>query len=175
MGENRLLSTLQVAHDLPLLRGGNAHPAAPRERSDQLSERVQRLLVKSLYAQPSSLAIGAIATVAAAGVSAWIADLPELYIAAAILAIIAIARMIAALGMSPDSSDNSTATLELVYEIGAFSFALTLGCTAAFTILIGTQTQVEVLMVANALGYGIGVSARNAGRLTIAIGQLAMS
>ena len=43
-------------------------------------------------------------------------------------------------------------------------FALALGMTAAFTIVLGTQTEVEVLMIANALGYGIGVSARNAGR-----------
>ena len=144
-------------------------------RSDQLSERVRRMLVNTLYAQPSSLAIGALATVAAAVVSAWIANLPELYVAAAILGLIATARIVAALGMSPDSDNSSTATLELVYEIGAFSYALALGCTAAFTVLIDTRTEVEVLLVANAVGYGIGVSARNAGRLTIAIGQLALS
>ncbi len=144
-------------------------------RSDQLSERVRRILVTTLYAQPSSLTIGALATVCAASVSAWIADLPELYAAAVVLAIIATARIIAALGLSPDSDGNSTAKLELVYEIGAFSFALALGCTAAYVVWIGTSTQVEVLMVANALGYGIGVSARNAGRLTIAMGQLGLT
>ncbi len=145
---------------------------APHARSDQLSERVRRMLVSTLYAQPSSLAIGALATVAAAVVSAWIADLPELYVAAFVLGLIAAARVTAALGMSPDSESSSTASLELVYEIGAFSYALALGCTAAFTIIVNTNTEVEVLMVANAVGYGIGVSARNAGRLTIAIGQL---
>lgn len=150
-------------------------PADRLERSDQLSERVRRILVTRLYTQPSSLAIGALATVSAACVSAWIADLPELWIAAAVLSVIAIARIFAALGLSPDSDGNSTTTLEVVYEIGAFSFALALGLTAAFTIVVGTETQVEVLMVANALGYGIGVSARNAGRLTIAIGQLGLS
>ena len=133
------------------------------------------MLVTTLYAQPSSLAIGALATVSAACVSAWIADMPQLWVAAALLGLIAVARITAALGLSPDSEGNSTATLEMVYEIGAFSFALALGCTAAYTILVQSQTEVEVLMVANALGYGIGVSARNAGRLTIAIGQLALS
>ena len=133
------------------------------------------MLVTTLYAQPSSLAIGALATVSAACVSAWIAGMPQLWVAAALLGLIAVARITAALGLSPDSEGNSTATLEMVYEIGAFSFALALGCTAAYTILVQSQTEVEVLMVANALGYGIGVSARNAGRLTIAIGQLALS
>lgn len=150
-------------------------PFGGRERSDQLSERVRRILVQSLYAQPSSLAIGAMCTVGAAIVSAWIANLPELYVAAIVLAIIAVARVVAALGLSANAEGNSTAKLELVYEIGAFSFALALGLTAAFTIYEGTMTEVEVLMVANALGYGIGVSARNAGRLNIAFGQLALS
>ncbi len=176
MGESRFLSKLRAPSRAPLLGARGAQDGTTRrERSDQLSERVQRMLVTSLYAQPSSLAIGAIATVSAAGVSAWISGMTELYVATAILMIIAVARITAALGISPDSEDNSTASLEFIYEIGAFSFALALGCTAAFTILVGMQTQVEVLMVANALGYGIGVSARNAGRLTISIGQLGLT
>ena len=162
MGAKRILTWLHT-------------PFGGRERSDQLSERVRRILVQSLYAQPSSLAIGAMCTVGAAIVSAWIAELPELYVAAVVLSIIAVARVVAALGLSAEAEGNSTAKLELVYEIGAFSFALALGLTAAFTIYVGTMTEVEVLMVANALGYGIGVSARNAGRLNIAFGQLALS
>jgi len=172
MGASRFFTAL--VH--PANRGsGTGQERISRERSDQLSERVRRMLVTTLYAQPSSLAIGALATVSAACVSAWIAGMPQLWVAAALLGLIAVARITAALGLSPDSEGNSTATLEMVYEIGAFSFALALGCTAAYTILVQSQTEVEVLMVANALGYGIGVSARNAGRLTIAIGQLALS
>ncbi|WP_369880347.1 putative bifunctional diguanylate cyclase/phosphodiesterase [Erythrobacter sp. KY5] len=146
-----------------------------RQSSDQLSERVRRLLVTTLYAQPSSLAIGALCIICAASVSAWIADMPELYVAAAVLTVIATARVAAALALDAEAEGNSTATLELVYEIGAFSFALALGCTAAFVIIDGSSTQVEVLMVCNAVGYGIGVSARNAGRLTIAMGQLCLT
>ncbi|MEO0906535.1 MAG: EAL domain-containing protein [Pseudomonadota bacterium] len=133
------------------------------------------MLVRSLYAQPSSLALGAACGIAASVVSAWISGIPELYIASIVLTIIAIARLTAALGLSAESEGNSTATLEFVYEIGAFSYALAIGSTAAMTILIGTHTEIEVLMVANALGYGIGVCTRNAGRLNIAIGQLGLS
>ncbi|WP_298334018.1 EAL domain-containing protein [uncultured Erythrobacter sp.] len=128
-----------------------------------------------MYSSPASLVTGAVATVGAASVAAWIADLSGLWIAAAVLAIIATIRVVAALRLSADSDGNSTAMLELAYEIGAFSFALALGTMAAYTILIDSSSQVQVLMVANALGYGIGVSARNAGRPTIAIGQLAFS
>ena len=148
--------------------------ATKLNRSDQLSERVRRMLVTTLYAQPSSLAIGALCTVMAASVSAYVSGLPELWVCALILALIAIARITMAFHLSPDSETTSTARLEFVYEVGAFSFALALGCTAAYTILVGSHI-VELLLVANALGYGIGVSARNAGRLTIAFGQLTMS
>ncbi|WP_255573764.1 bifunctional diguanylate cyclase/phosphodiesterase [Erythrobacter sp. SCSIO 43205] len=111
----------------------------------------------------------------AASVAAWVSALDGLWIAALALTLIASVRIIASLGLSPDDNNSSTTKLELTYEIGAFSFALALGITAAYTILAGAPAQVEVLMVANALGYGIGVSARNAGRPTIAIGQLAFS
>jgi len=131
--------------------------------------------VSSLYASPLSLVIGAITTVVAASVSAWVSQSSVMWVAAAVLAFIGTVRIVAALALSSNAEGNSTAMLELAYEVGAFSFALALGTTAAYTIFIGGPTQIEVLMVANALGYGIGVSARNAGRPTIAIGQLAFS
>ena len=146
-----------------------------RDRSDKLSARVRRILVRTLYTQPASLAIGAIATVAAAIVSAWYSGLPELYVGSAILGMIAVARVTAATGLSPDTSGTSTRQLELIYEIGAFSFAFVLGMFAAATIWLEAPTEVEVLMVANALCYGVGTAPRNAGRPTIAIGGLALS
>jgi len=170
MGANGLFKKLRAHEGATSSWGDSAH-----ERSDQLSERVRRILVQTLYAQPSSLALGALCTVSAASVSAWVANLPELYFAAIALAVIAMARVFAALSLAPEQRGISTATAEIIYEIGAFTFALTLGCTAAYTVLISTTTEVEVLMVANALGYGIGVSARNAGRMTIAVGQLALA
>ena len=122
-----------------------------------------------------SLVNGAVATVGAAAVAAWLSGLSGLWLAAVILTIIAAVRIVASLGLSPDDEDNSVTTLELTYEIGAFSFAFALGATAAYTILVDSSSQVQVLMVASALGYGVGVSARNAGRPTIAIGQLTFS
>ncbi len=145
-----------------------------RDRSDKLSARVRRVLVKSLYTQPSSLAIGAVTTVAAGCAAAWVEQLPELYIACAVLTVIATARVTAALGLSPDSNSTSTNMLELIYEVGAFSYAFVLGLMGAMTIWLGASAEVTVLMVANALCYGVGVAARNAGRPSIAIGQLTL-
>lgn len=131
--------------------------------------------MSTLYAGPLSLVIGAVTTVAAAGVAAWVSQSSGLWFAAFLLALVATARIIAARRLSKDSEGSSTAKLELAYEIGAFTFALVLGNTAAYAILVGSSSEVQVLMVANALGYGIGVSARNAGRPTIAIGQLMLT
>ncbi len=146
-----------------------------RARTDKVSARVRRLLVRTLYSQPLSLTVGAFTTVGAAAVAAYAANIPELHASCLILALIAFFRIIVALGLSPDKVGNSTTMLEMVYEVGAFSYALALGSMAAYTVWIGAETQVVVLLVANALCYGVGVCARNAGRLTIAVGQLCLS
>lgn len=146
-----------------------------RDRTDQVSERVRRLLVTTLYTQPTSLAIGAFNGIAATAVAAWVADLTILWIGCAVLTIIAVARVTAALGLSPDSDSTSTAMLEIIYEIGAFSYALAIGAIAAIAIWFEAPAEIEVLMIANATCYGVGVAARNAGRPTIAIGQLTLT
>lgn len=140
--------------------------------ADNLSARVRRTLVTSLYTQPTSLAIGAINGVASAGIAAWVSQQPSLYLGCVILTIIAVARVTAAYGLSPDTENRSPRQLELIYEIGAFSYALAIGAIAAMTIWYDASAAVEVLMVANALCYGVGICARNAGRPNIAFGQL---
>ncbi|TRD12838.1 EAL domain-containing protein [Erythrobacter insulae] len=140
-----------------------------------MSARVRRLLVKTLYTQPGSLAIGALNGVVATGIAAYVSGLPELWIGSVVLTIIAVARVTAALGLSPDSSDTSTQKLEIVYEVGALSYALVIGSVAGLAVWRGASAEVEVLLVANAVCYGVAVAARNAGRPTIAIGQLALS
>jgi len=147
----------------------------PQQTPDAASARVQGLLIKTLYAQPSSLAIGALATLAAAGVAAWVSDLTEFYICFAVLSVVALVRIAAAYALDPDSGRRSARTLEVFYEIGAFSYALALSALAALTLWLPTPADAKVLMVANALCYGVGVAARNAGRPTIAIGQLTLS
>ena len=132
------------------------------------------MLVKTLYTQPSSLAIGALNGVAATTVAAWLSGHSELLIGGLVLTIIAVARVTAALGLSPESKNTSTQKLELVYEVGAFSYALVLGAIAALTVWFESSAEVQLLMVANALCYGVGVAARNAGRPSIAIGQLTL-
>ncbi len=142
---------------------------------DPLTERVRRQLVANLYTQPSSLAVGAINGVIASMIAAYLAEDPFFNVGCVILMMIAIARVAIAFGLSPDDSDTSTQRLEVFYELGAFSYAATLGILAGASIGLEIGTAAEVLMMANAMGYGVGICARNAGRPFIAIGQLTLS
>jgi diguanylate cyclase (GGDEF)-like protein len=145
-----------------------------QKRTDNVSERVRRTLVKTLYTQPSSLAIGGLCGIAATAAAAWIDDLPILYVLSGVLTVIVVARVTAALGMSPDNTSTSTQKLEIVYELGAFSYAFVLGLTAAITLLNDAGQGVQAMMAANALCYGVGICARNAGRPKLAMGQLGL-
>lgn len=147
--------------------------AVARDPGDAaLSANVRRALVATLYAQPTSLALGAASGVFATAVAAYIANLPILNYGCILLSLIAIARTMAAFGLASDQAARSTRQLEVIYEIGALSYALVMGTIAAITMLYEVHRAVEVLMVSCALGYGIGLCARNAGRPAIALRQL---
>lgn len=130
--------------------------------------------MRTLYTQPTTLAIGAINGIVSTGIAAWVSGQPVLFTICVMLSVVAIARVAAAFGLSPDDEDRSTRQLELVYEIGALTYAFLIGFAAAITILLDVGAAVEVLMTANALCYGVGICARNAGRPTIALGQLGL-
>ncbi|WP_209347952.1 EAL domain-containing protein [Pontixanthobacter sp. CEM42] len=144
-------------------------------RTDALSERVRRTLVRTLYTQPTSLAIGAINGIVSSAIAAYVSGEPTLLYACVVLSVIAVARVIAALGLSPDDEGNTTRQLEVIYEIGAFSYAFLIGTIAATTLVLDVGAPVEVLMIANATCYGVGICARNAGRPAIALGQLTLT
>src|SRR3546814_3437633 len=79
------------------------------------------------------------------------------------LTLIAAARIVTALKLGREEGETSTRKLEIVYEMGAFSYALVFGMIAAATVVLDAPADVEVLMVANALCYGVAICARNAG------------
>lgn len=143
-------------------------------RNDALSERVRRMLVRTLYTQPASLAIGAFTGSVGAWVAAYVSGKTEIVILSALLSVIAIARVAGALSLARDDGSRSTRLLEFFYEAGAFSYALVLGVTAAIALLIRAGPQVEILLMASALCYGVAICARNAGRPVIAMGQLSL-
>lgn len=142
---------------------------------DTISDRVRRILVRSLYTQPTSLAIGALNGIVSTSIAAWMIRDPLFVGFVIVFGLTGIARFLMASRLSTDSSTNTTRKLELLYEAGAFTYAFLYGAIAALTLLFHPPAEVQILVVANAIGYGIGVSARNAGAPVIANGQLALT
>jgi diguanylate cyclase (GGDEF)-like protein len=143
-------------------------------RTSALDDRVRRTLVESLYANPLSLFIGALCGVFTSGFAAWAAQSSEIAQASVVLSVIGLARVVIAYAL-PRTGDRDAGTLELLFEVGAFSFAFVTGLVAALTVYHDAPIVAQLLTVANSIAYGVGIAARNAGRPAIAIGQLFLS
>lgn len=140
-----------------------------------VDDRVRALLLGTLYTQPTSLAIGAINGVASSLIAAHITGSHLLAKAAALLTVIAAARVIVAFSYTRQIRPENARLWETAYEIGAFSYAAMIGLIAGLSIWQEVDGHIQVMTVAVALCYGTGIAARNAGRPNIAIGQLFLS
>ena len=140
--------------------------------TNALNGRVRQTLVVSLYTHPSSLAMGAACGVGTSLIAAWLSRDVAIVAATILLATIAVFRVGAAVYLLRRTERHDIRQLELIYETGAWSYAFVLGMIAALTVTEGVDPELQLLMVGNAIGYGVGISARNAGRPLIAIGQL---
>ena len=136
---------------------------------------MRRKLVETLYTQPTSLAAGAFAGVACTGTAIALSDSVAIMAVGSLLIVTAIARLALAIWLAPDTRRRDARSLEIAYEIGAFTYAFLAGLVAALSIYIGVGGPIETLTVTYALVYGVGISARNAGRPVIAVGQLLLS
>ena len=142
-------------------------------RTNALDDRVRKTLVDTLYMQPANLAIGAITGVLCSLVAASYTPDPVFFQIALLLSGVAIARIVMAL-MLPRLRNRDTRRLELLYELGAFTYSAILGVFAAMTVSYDLPATAQLLMVAYAIGYGTGIAARNAGRPSISIGQMVL-
>ncbi len=142
--------------------------------TDPLSENARDALVRSLYDRRIALAMGALNCTMASTVIAFLSNEPLLYSLAFLLSSIAILRIINARHLAKRPDDIDPAQLEFAYKFGAFSFSLVLGAIAAAAIAMDIGAMAQVLIISNALGYGIGICAHNAARPGIALGQLTL-
>jgi len=143
-------------------------------RTNALDDRVRRILVETLYANPWTVSIGSGGGIATTCVAAWIAQETAITIAAAILSTIAAARIIGAYVL-PKRKNLDALPLELMFEIGAFSYSFMVGIVASLTVFYDAPVVAQLMTVCNATCYGVGIAARNAGRPPIAIGQLVLA
>ena len=118
--------------------------------------------------------VGALCGVLMAWSAAIQAGDPRLVVSAAILTAVAVMRM----GMAyllPRLKSFDKSALEFLFEVGAFAYAGMCGLIAAQCIVFNVQSSVQTLTVANAIGYGVAMASRNAGRPFIANGQLVLA
>jgi diguanylate cyclase (GGDEF)-like protein len=139
-----------------------------------LEDRIRRTLVLSLYAQLSSLIIGATFGILTAWVGALAAGNAAMTLSAVALTSVAVIRVAMACAI-PRLQRRNIHALEISYILGAFTYAGLSGWLAAQTLLEPMAAGVRVLVVGNAVAYVVGVAARNAGRPVIAIGQIAFA
>jgi diguanylate cyclase (GGDEF)-like protein len=145
-----------------------------REGADPLTDSAHAALVRSLYHRRTALAMGAVNGAMASTVVAFLSDNSLLYSLAFLLSSIAILRIVNARHLAKRPEDIDPRHLELTYKFGAFAYALVLGLVASATIALDIGAMAQVLMITNAVGYGIGICAHNAARPTIALGQLTL-
>ena len=143
-------------------------------RTNALDDRVRKILVDTLYAQPSSLAIGMACGIATCMAAAYEAQRVELTRAAIVVSVIAAIRVVIGVVL-PRIRDLSARWMELAYESGAFLYSTGMGVLASMTILMDVTPVAQLLTVCNAVGYATGIAARNAGRPFLAIGQMTLT
>lgn len=139
---------------------------------------IRRSLVESLYASPTSLAIGALSGFLLSIAIAHISHDPVMTGCAIIISLIAVLRTISAIfyyRKLKAGIANADRRWELIYELGAWGFAGMLGVLALVTLLRTTDSAIHLLSVSLATGYGAGIAGRNAGRVKIALGQTSLA
>ena len=142
--------------------------------ADALDDRVRRILVDSLYTQPTSLALAAMCGVGTSAITAYIAQNPLITATSLALALVACVRVLMAFAVCHIQTSNPQ-RLEALYELGAFSYSITIGILGAQVIYFNAPPTAQLLMLTNTIGYAVGIAARNAGRPAIAIGQLVLT
>lgn len=144
----------------------------------QQSAEVQANLVKSLYASPASLMIGAVAGGALGLVIAWHARMTAITVITVLICLVGLSRSISSVYFQRQLAHQDGPTQPiwgLAYELGAWCYAALLGILSFATLLLSHDAKLHVLAVCLVASYSGGISGRNAGRIHVAVGQTCFS
>ncbi|PSJ38393.1 putative bifunctional diguanylate cyclase/phosphodiesterase [Allosphingosinicella deserti] len=142
-----------------------------------VANEVRRALVDTLYTSSTSLGTGAVGGAAVAAAIAFDTGDPWLRAIAVAVPLTGALRMIHTVFLHPKQTDGAaqSARSEVVYEFGAFAYALLLGIMAFTTLMRSDDALHHLLAAVTTSGYAAGICGRNAGRPAIAIGQLTLA
>ncbi|WP_296676350.1 EAL domain-containing protein [Novosphingobium sp.] len=137
-------------------------------RTNAIDDRVRRTLVANLYTHPGTLFTGAANGIIAALIAASYSNVNVIFDTAVALSAIGALRVTMALAL-PWLVGRDTAWLERIYQLGAFSYCLVVGVLGGMTVEYDLPGPAQMLIICYAIGYGSGMSSRNAGRPAIAV------
>ena len=143
-------------------------------RTNAIDDRVRKILVANLYTKPGTLLTGAANGILAALIAASYTTIPVIFETAVILSMIGVLRVVMAV-MLPRLIRRDVKWLELLYELGAFSYCFAVGVLGGMTIYFDLPAAAQLLVTCYAIGYGSGMSSRNAGRPMIAVGGMVLT
>jgi diguanylate cyclase (GGDEF)-like protein len=136
-------------------------------------------LVRALYSTPKSIAGASIAAALIVGTSAIISGDPYYFAILAGFVIVGAGRSASIMlyrRSNYDPNDHGTTKRwELIALLGAYAFAALVGLTGAYTLMMHSDTELEILVSGCVLGYIAGISSRNAARPIISIGQITLT
>lgn len=143
-----------------------------------LATEVRRLLVDTLFASPTTLAVGALAGSLISTVIGWSSRDPVLIYLASAISLVGALRVASATlyrDMTEETRLTRARAWERLYEYGAWLFAALLGLMTFLTLTRTADQGLHLLAGVTTTGYAAGISGRNAGRPTTALGQLMLA
>jgi diguanylate cyclase (GGDEF)-like protein len=137
-----------------------------------LEGEVRAALVETLFASQRSLIIGALTGGAIALLVAQaVADI-GLWICAGLVVLVGGLRIVASLRSTRPALASAR---ESGFRVGAWFYSGALGLFGCATLIRAQDPTLHLLAVATVIGYAAGIASRNAGRPTIAIGQVVLA
>jgi diguanylate cyclase (GGDEF)-like protein len=139
-------------------------------RDEELSRAVRSALLDALFASKMSLIIGLFVGTSMAAIIVYSCPSPWLIGCAILLSLSGLARVLSFGMFRPGSGVNNK--WELIYHLGAWSYAALLGQLTFLTVLLSDNISHHLLAATMTTGYAAGAAGRNTGRPLIAVGQL---
>ncbi|MGN6123626.1 MAG: putative bifunctional diguanylate cyclase/phosphodiesterase [Sphingomonas oligoaromativorans] len=146
-----------------------------RPKDKELNHAVRVALIEALYASRASLAIGALLGGAVAAVTSYYCRTTLIEVTGLLLTLCGALRVASFGFFRPGNLSAGAKKWEILYDIGAVSYAALLGLLTLEILLVSTDLRLHALMATLATGYAAGAAGRNTGRPFIAIGQLLSS
>ncbi len=150
----------------------------PGNGRDALAEQAKHALVETLFASPTSLAIGAIAGSIITACAAYAIQDTLMTLLAMCVSLVGAARVWSAIAFRRQKAQGDAArrfNWDLIYELGAWTYAFLLGIFTFFALIRSDDLLPQLMAVTLSTGYAGGIAGRNAGRPAIAIGQFSLA